>query len=65
MSKAANGEGSVYQRKDGRWVAAALDPTTGRKRSAYFSTGAQARKMLRRMASRADEGRVVLDAGAT
>jgi integrase len=65
MSKASNGDGSVYQRKDGRWVAAVVDRSTGRKRSAYFATEAKANRALRGMSTRADEGGVVLDAGTT
>ena len=65
MSKAANGEGSVYQRKGWSMGCGRSGPDDRPEAVGLFSTGAQARKMLRRMASRADEGRVVLDAGAT
>jgi len=61
----ANGEGSVYQRGDGRWVASVLDPQTGKRRSTYASTEKAARKALSGMLTRKDSGRVALDAGAT
>lgn len=61
----ANGEGSVYQRKDGRWVAAVKDPQTGKRRTAYASTEKVAEKKLREMLTRVDTGVVALDAGAT
>lgn len=47
MSKRANGEGTVYKRRDGRWVAAAFlsDPATGRRirRAFYGRTSREAR----------------------
>jgi integrase len=58
MSRRSNGEGSVYRRKDGRWVAATTlnDPTTGLKRrhSFYGKTMADA-KNKRATALRAAE----------
>ena len=65
MTKASNGEGSVYQRKDGRWVAAVVDPATGRRRSAYVRSEIEATRAARRMATRAESGQVVLAKGAT
>jgi len=53
----ANGEGSVYQRKDGRWVAAAYLPvvTGGRRRvSVYGKTRQEARAKLRELLDRAE-----------
>ena len=61
----ANGEGSVYERKDGRWVAAVRDPATGKRRAAYCRSEAEAKRALRRMATNADRGEVVLGRGAT
>ncbi len=61
----ANGEGSVYQRKDGRWVASALDPQTGKRRSFYKGSREQAEKALAAMLTRRESGQVLLDAGAT
>jgi hypothetical protein len=50
MSRNANGEGSVWQRKDGRWCAAAYLPVVigGRRRVvAYGKNLQEARTMLR------------------
>jgi integrase len=41
------------------------DPNTGKRRAAYFDSEAGALKALRRMATRAESGEVVLAAGAT
>lgn len=41
MSKRANGEGSLYQRKDGRWVAA-ISLENGKRKYLYHHTQAQA-----------------------
>jgi integrase len=52
----ANGEGSVYQRKDGRWCAAAYLPvvTGGRRRVVVYGTSRQeARAKLRELLDRA------------
>ncbi|WP_211361966.1 N-terminal phage integrase SAM-like domain-containing protein [Pseudonocardia cypriaca] len=46
-----NGEGSVYQRKDGRWVAAAYVPVVGgsvRRQALYAKTRAEASELLDR-----------------
>jgi integrase len=53
----ANGEGSVYQRKDGRWVAAAYLPATtgGRRRLAvYGKTRQDAKAKLRELLDKAE-----------
>ncbi len=63
--KRANGEGSIRQRKDGRWEVAVVDPITRKRRSSYTKTEAEAKRALRRMTARADEGETILDAGAT
>lgn len=63
--KRANGEGSIRERKDGRWEVAVVDPITRKRRSAYAKTEAEAKRVLRRMTARADEGETILDAGAT
>lgn len=65
MTKRENGEGSVYERKDGRWVASVRDRATGKRRSAYCPDEDSARKALRRMVTRAEDGQVVLGAGMT
>jgi len=41
MAKRANGEGTVYKRKDGRWVASVTLPD-GKRKSFYFKTKAEA-----------------------
>lgn len=63
-ARRAPGEGSIYQRKDGRWVAAIRDPVTRRRRTAYAATEKDARRLLRAMTGRADRKEVVLDARA-
>ncbi|TWF81877.1 site-specific recombinase XerD [Pseudonocardia hierapolitana] len=53
-----NGEGSVYQRKDGRWVAAAYVPVVGgsvRRQALYAKTRAEASKKLRELLDRAEK----------
>ncbi len=65
MSKRANGEGNVYRRKDGRYEVRVLDPRTGKRRSLYLDTEPEAIRALRRMATKAEDGMVVLDSGAT
>ena len=49
MTRNATGEGSVYQRKDGRWVAAAYVPVVGgkvRRQAVYAKSRAEAGKRL-------------------
>ncbi len=46
------GEGSIYERKDGRWVASMRDPVTGKRRSGYASSEAGAYAKLRKMTGR-------------
>lgn len=65
MSKRGNGEGSISQRKDGRWEVAVTDPASGKRRRAYAKTEVEAKRALRRMNGKADAGVPVLDAGAT
>ncbi len=53
-----NGEGSVWQRKDGRWCAAAYVPTTGggvRRVYRYGQTRAEANNKLRELLDRAEK----------
>lgn len=73
MTKRANGEGSITRhvkhRANGdevvRYMVRVTDPSTGRRRAAYFAKRTDAEAALRRMATRAEEGRVVLADGAT
>jgi integrase len=66
MSKRSNGTGSVYQRaRDGRWCAAVTDPSTGRRRTAYFDDERAARRAVERMVVHAEDGHVVLARAST
>ena len=63
--KRGNGEGSISLRKDGRFEISVVDPATGKRRRAYAKSEAEAKRVLRRMNTRADAGVPVVDAGAT
>lgn len=69
MSKRANGEGTVYQRTDGRWTGAVsyADPTTGRKKrhAVYGTSQKDALAKLKAAQKRLDEGAPVKDAKET
>ncbi len=55
MSRRANGEGSIYQRKDGRWVASIS--VGGTKRKHFFgSTRGEAAKKLAAAIEKQNEG---------
>lgn len=59
MSRRANGEGSVYRRSDGRWVAAhyVLRPDGGReRRQIYGKTRAEVSARLAEMVARTHAG---------
>lgn len=43
--KRGNGEGSVRLRKDGRYEVTVTDPATGKRRSAYAKTRAEAERL--------------------
>jgi integrase len=63
-----NGEGSVYQRKDGRWVAAAYVPVVGggvRRQALYARTRAEASKKLRELLDRAEKHQPVAPTSLT
>jgi len=59
MDRKCNGEGSIYQRSDGRWVAALQVGTkpNGRKdiRTRYAASEAEAKRKLREMKKSAHE----------
>lgn len=57
------GDGTISQRKDGRWEIRITDPVTGKRRSAYAKTEAAARRKLREMVTRKETGETVLDRG--
>lgn len=68
MSRNTNGEGSVYQRKDGRWVAAAYVPVVGggvRRRAVYATSRVEAGKKLRELVDRAEKNVPIAPAGLT
>jgi len=57
--KRANGEGTIYQRKDGRWEGAAFVLTTAgtyRRARVYASTHDDARKKLTKLIQQSDQG---------
>jgi integrase len=51
----SNGEGTIYQRQDGRWEAS-YRTTEGRKRSLYAATQEEARRRLTQAISERDRG---------
>lgn len=68
MSKRANGEGSIYKRKDGRWVAAVTyvdDTGTTRRTSVYARTQAECRAKQREVERRLALGQPVKDSTQT
>jgi integrase len=69
MSKRANGEGSIFQRSDGRWCASFThdDPATGERRRTdfYGKTRTEVRLKLKAASERAEAGGPVRDAKAT
>lgn len=56
----ANGEGSIYQRKDKRWVAS-ISLDNGKRKSIYCKTQAEAMKAARHMNQRKDQGILLLN----
>jgi integrase len=56
MSKRDNGEGSIYQRKDGRWVGAVTLPT-GKRKAIYGATYQEAKTKLRQAQRDQEMGR--------
>lgn len=69
MTKRSNGEGTVTQRKDGRWCASIRyqDPTTGEFERAWFygKNKTEARNKLKAAMERIEAGAPVRDAAAT
>lgn len=60
MSKRSNGEGSVYERNDGRWVGSLV--VDGRRKSFYGKTRAEAKAKLRAAQRRVEQGMPATDA---
>lgn len=69
MAKRANGEGSVRQRPNGRWEGRVsyIDPATEKRRSVsvYGATAAEARRELKKVRARLDDGKRAKDAPDT
>ncbi|MCK8113963.1 tyrosine-type recombinase/integrase [Anaerosoma tenue] len=69
MGKRANGEGSLYQRGDGKWCASLRyeDPTTGERgrKTFYGRTKTEARAKMKAARDRIDGGGPVRDSSAT
>lgn len=69
MTRRAHGEGSIYRRKDGHWVASLRydDPITGeRSRSTFYGrTKTEVRGKLKAAIERLDAGAPVRDSAAT
>jgi hypothetical protein len=66
--KRANGEGTIYQRKDGRWEGAAFVLTTAgthRRVRTYAATREAARRKLTRLIEQLDQGIPVASAAWT
>ncbi|GER89009.1 hypothetical protein KDW_31710 [Dictyobacter vulcani] len=55
MGKRGNGEGTVYQRKDGRWTAS-ITIGQGRRKYLYFATQKEAIKAIREINNLKDQG---------
>ena len=65
-TKRANGNGSVFQRKgDGLWVAAVVDPLTGKQERRYAKTKNAADAKLREMSNRVASGVITVDKSRT
>lgn len=69
MGKRANGEGNVRQRVDGRWEGSVsyIDPATDKRKRAYVygKTAAEARRELRKVRKRIEDGQPAKDAPDT
>lgn len=69
MSKRANGEGNVRQRADGRWEGSVsyVDPLTDKRRRSYVygASAAEARRELRKVRKRIEDGQPAKDAPDT
>ncbi|OWL92836.1 site-specific integrase [Mycolicibacterium peregrinum] len=69
MTKRANGEGNVRQRVDGRWEGSVsyVDPATDKRKRAYVygKTAAEARRELRNVRKRIEDGQPAKDAPDT
>lgn len=57
-------DGTISHRKDGRWEIRVQDPVTGKRRSAYAKSETEARRKLRDMISKVEQGLATLDSSA-
>jgi hypothetical protein len=64
MGKRANSEGSVYQRKDGRWVAS-ISLENGKRKTIYSKTQREALKEVQRANHAKDQGIILPSADQT
>ncbi len=62
-TRRSNGEGSVYERKDGRWVVSWVEhtPEGSKRRSMYCRTRKEAREALKSISRRRDDGLPAID----
>ena len=65
IQKRMNGAGSVYRRKDGRWVAKVWDPAASKNRYKYAASRNKAEELLRSMLTRIESGAPAVDSGLT
>jgi hypothetical protein len=68
MAKRANGEGSIFRRKDGTWSAEASyrdDDGRHKRRTVYGRTQAEVRAKLDEIRERLEAGAPIKDAGMT
>jgi integrase len=65
VDKRQNGFGSVFQRADGKWVAAVTDPYTGKQMRRYAKTRNQAEALMREMLQRVQGGNPAIDVSIT
>lgn len=59
--KRGNGEGSISWRKDGRYEIAVVDPATGKRKRTYAKSESEAKRILKKMTTRADTGAPIID----
>ena len=64
MSRRANGEGTIYQRKDGRWVAS-ISLNNGKRKSIYCKTQKEAVKAARQTNQQKDQGTLLFSEDQT
>lgn len=63
--KRQNGLGTVFQRADGKWVAAVTDPLTGKQKRKYAKTENEANVLLQGLLQRVQNGLPAIDATLT